>query len=67
MVDMFENVVDMVVYCSHLVEPFFCSGGWELIVIIEVYAVWVKAIETSVGAEFVSSGGCGIIGKLCKR
>ena len=67
MVDMLENIVDMVVHCSHSVKPFFCDGGGKFVVVIEVYGVWIKAIETSVGGEFVHSGGCGITGKFCKR
>ena len=67
MVDVFEDVMDMVVYCSHSVQTFFCSGGGEFVVVIEVYGAWIKAIETSVRGEFVGSGGCSIIGKFCKR
>ena len=53
MIDALEDVVDVVVHRSHSVEPFFCSGGEEFVVVIEVYGVWIKAIETSVGGEFV--------------
>ena len=67
MVDTLEYVVDGVVHCSHSVEPFFCSGVGEFVVVIEVYGVWIKAIETSVGREFVGSGGYRIIGKFCER
>ena len=67
MVDAFEDVVDMVVHCSHSVEPFFCSRGGEFVVVIEVYGGWIKAIETSIRGEFVDSGGCGIVGKFCER
>ena len=67
MVDTFENDMDVVVHCSHSIKPFFCSRGAEFIVIIKVYSVWIKAIETSVGGEFVGSGGCGMIGKFCER
>ena len=55
------------VHCSHSVESFFCSRGGEFVVVIEVYGSWIKAIEASVGAAFVASGGCGIISKFCKR
>ena len=67
MVDTFEDVVDMVVYRSHSIEPFFCGRRGQFVVVIEVYGAWIKAIETSVGGEFVGSGGCSIIGKFCKR
>ena len=67
MVDALEDVVDVVVHGSHSVEPFFCSGGGEFVVVIEVHSAWIKAIETSIRGEFVGSGGCGIIGKFCER
>ena len=67
MLDAFEDVVDMVVYYSHSVESFVCSGGGEFLFGIEVNGAWIKAIETSIRREFVGSGACGIIGKFCKR
>ena len=67
MVDALDDVVDMVVYCSHSIEPLFCGGGGELVVVIKVYGAWVKATEASIGGEFVDSCGCGIVGKFCKR
>ena len=67
MVDMLEDVMDVFVHCSHSIKPFFCSGAEEFVVVIEVYGVWIKAIETSAQGEFVGSGGCGIINKFCKR
>ena len=66
-VDALEDLVDVVVQCSHSVEPFFCGWRGEFAVIIEVYGAWIKAIETSVRGELVATGGCGIIGKFCKR
>ena len=66
MVDMLEDVVDMVVHCSHSIELFFCGGRGEFVVVIEVYGAWVKPIETSVWRESVGSDGCSIIGKFCK-
>ena len=36
-VDWFEDVVDVVMHCSHSVEPFFCSGGGGFIVVINMY------------------------------
>ena len=66
-VDSFEEVVDMVMHCSHSVKPFFCSWGGEFVVVIEVYGAWIKAIETSAEREIVGSGSCSVIGKFCKR
>ena len=66
-VDSFEDIVDVVVHSSHSVKPFFCSSRAEFVVIIKVYGAWIKAIETSVWEEFISSGGCGIISKFCVR
>ena len=65
-VDSFEHVVDVVMQCTHSVEPFFCSGGGEFVVVIEVYGTWIKAIETSIWGEFVGRGGYGIAGKFCE-
>ena len=48
-------------------ESFFCGVGGECVVVIEVYGPSIKATETSVGVEFVGSGGCGIVGKFCER
>ena len=59
--------MDLVVHYSHSMEPFFCSGGGEFIVVIEVYGEWLKATETSAGGEFVGSGSCSNIGKFCER
>ena len=67
MVDALEDGVDVVVHCSHSIKPFFCSGAEEFVVVIEVYGVWIKAIETSVGGEFVGRGGSSIVGKFCER
>ena len=36
-VDTFEDVVDMVVHCSHSGEPFFCGGRGEFMVLIVAY------------------------------
>ena len=67
MVDSFEDVLDVVVDCSYSVEPFFCSGGGEFVVAMDVHGVWLKGIETSAGREFVGRAGCCIVGKLCER
>ena len=57
----------VVAHSSHSVEPFFCGGGGEFVVVIEVYGAWIKAAETSIRGEFVGSGGCGMVGKFCER
>ena len=44
----FEDIVDMIVYCSHSVKAIFCDGKGEFVVIIEVNSVWIKAIKTSI-------------------
>ena len=49
MPDTFEDGVDMVAHGSHSLGPFFCCGREEFAVVIEVYDVWIKSIETSVG------------------
>ena len=67
MINTVEDLVDMVMYCNYSVQPFFCDGGGVFIVVIEVYGACIKAIETSVGGEFVGSGSHGIIGKFCER
>ena len=67
MVDALEDVADVVVHYSYSMEPFFSGRRGEFVVVIEVYGAWIKAIETSIRGEFVVSGGCGIIGKFCKR
>ena len=67
MIDMLVDVVDMVMHCSHPIKPFFCGGREDFVLIIQLYFVWIKTIGTSVGAEIVGSGGCGIVGKFCKR
>ena len=37
--DAFKDVVDMVVACSHSIEPVFCGGGGEFVVVIKLYGV----------------------------
>ena len=66
-VDTLEDVVDMFVHNSNSVEPLFCGGRADFIVVIEPYGAWITAVKTSVGAEFVGSGGSGIIGGFCER
>ena len=66
-VDLLKYIVDVVVHSIDLIEAFFCSGGGEFVVVIEVYVVSIKVIKTSVEEEFVGSGSCRIIGQFCKR
>ena len=65
-VDFLKDIMDMVMYYSHTVEPFFCGGRGEVVVIVQVNCARVEAIEASVGGEFVGSGRCGIVGKFGK-
>ena len=67
MVDSFEDVADMVVYCIYSVEPFFCGAGGKLVVVVEVYDAWIKSIKTFVRGEFVCSSSYGVIGKFWER
>ena len=67
MVDALEDVVDMVVHCGHSVEPVFCGGVREFVVVIDWYSACIKSIVTSAGGELGGNGGCGIVGKFCKR
>ena len=62
-----EDIVDMLVHCSHSVQSFLCGRRGEFIIVVVVYGTWIKAIETSVGQEFVSSVGSGVAGKFCQR
>ena len=66
-VDSFQDVVYVVMHCSHPVKPLFCSGRGEFVVVIGVYGAWIKATETSVGGHFVAGWGCGVVGKFCER
>ena len=45
-VNMFDYIVNVVVHSSYSVKPFFYSRRREFIVVIEVYGVWIKAVET---------------------
>ena len=38
-VDMFENIIDVVVHYSHSVETFFCGRVKEFVVVIKLYSV----------------------------
>ena len=59
-VDSFKDVMDMVMYCSHMVEAFFYGGRGEFVVIIEVNCARVESIEASVRGEFVGSSHCSL-------
>ena len=65
--NVFEDVVEVVMHCGLSVEPFFCSQGEEFVVVIEVYGTWFNGTETSVVPEFVCDGCCSIIDKFCER
>ena len=65
--DVFEDIMDVVVYCSHSVRGFLCRWPGKFVVVVEVHGAWIRAIETSVGVEFVGSGGWSIIDKFCER
>ena len=67
MLDSFEDVVDVVMHCSHSIEPFFCGRGEEFVVIVGVYSTCIKPLETSALGDFVVRSGCGIVGKFCER
>ena len=47
-VHLFEDVVNVVVYCSYSIKLFFCGRRAEFVVIVKVYGAWIKTIETSV-------------------
>ena len=38
-VDLFKDVVDVVVHYSPSIQPFFCSGEGEFVVVVKVYGV----------------------------
>ena len=65
--DLFEDLVDMVVHCSHSKKTFFCCSGEEFVVVVEVHGVCIKAKETSVCRVCVGSGGCSVIGTCGER
>ena len=66
-VDVFEDIVDIVVHYSHSVKPFFCSRCGEFVVVVNVYGAWIEAIETSARGECVGCSSYGIIVKFCER
>ena len=66
-IDTSEDVMDVVVYSSHYVKPFFGGLRGEFIVFTAVCSARVKCIVSSLSGEFVRSCGCGLGGKFCKR
>ena len=44
----FNDIVDLDMHGSHSIKLFFYSGRREFIVIVEVFVMWIKAIETSI-------------------
>lgn len=65
--DAFENVVYVVVLCSHSAEVFFCSRRGEFVVVIKVYGACIEAIVPSAWGEVMCSSSCDIIGTFCQR
>jgi len=65
--DLFESIVNLVVYCCHAGKLFLGGRIGEFVVIREVYSMGVNTIQAAVGRVLV--GGCGgrIVGKLGKR
>ena len=53
----FEDILDMVVHGSYSIKPVFYNRSGELVVVIEVCSVGIKAIETSISREFLASSG----------
>ena len=67
MVNALEDIMDVVVHHSHCIEPFFYSVVEQFILVIEVYRVWIEAIESPISREIVHSGKCSIVHNFCKR
>jgi hypothetical protein len=61
-----EGMVDLVMYGSHSIEPFFGSGRGEFIVIIEMDGIGVPAIEAAVRGVLVGRMRGHVVGKLGK-
>ena len=57
--------MDLVVYYTNSVSLFFCGGGGEFAVIVDVYCAWVEAIQASIGG-LTMSGGFGILARFGK-
>ena len=61
-----EGMVDLVVHCSHLVQPFFGGGGGQFVVVGNLYGAWVEPIQASIGRVSMGGGRCSIVGKFGK-
>jgi len=66
-VDLLEGIMNLVVYCCHMIKPFFGSRREEFIVVRKMYSKEVKAIQAAVGRVLVGGRGGSIVGKLSKR
>ena len=66
-VDLFKDMMDVVVYYSHSIMRFFCGRRQEFLVVVQVYDAWNKVVEISPSGEFISTGCCSIVGKFCER
>ena len=47
-IDSYKDVMDVIGHYSHLIKLFFYGGGWEFIVVIQLYNASIKAIQTSI-------------------
>ena len=63
-VDAFQHVIYLLVYCSYSVHLFFCSGRGEFVVVIKVCDLWIEAIDISASGIFVGSSGCALVRKI---
>ena len=63
-VDLFEQVLDVVMHCSHFIESFSCSMQGEFVVVIVVYGAWFKTNESSAEGKFVGTGVYRIVSKF---
>ena len=61
------DVMNVVVQCSHTVKALFCGGRVKFAVVMQVNAVGIEDIETSIWEEFVGSGSCSMVGKFCQQ
>ena len=55
LVNVLEDIVNMVMHDRCRVEPFFCRGRDEFVVVIKINGTGMEAIEISMWGEFVSS------------
>ena len=66
-VDLFEQFVGMVIYCSYPIKLCFCCRRGQFVVVIKVYNAYIEAIEASVEREFVCGASSSIVGKSSER